>query len=238
MTKKFGNDWIKHVKISSNRISKWKERRTIEEKRLKGVALESRLIYYSDFYDLKSIIDKHWDDGLMVVFQDKKSVSLFLEEIEKFRDPNAHRRELFEYQKYLIKGISGEIRTRIMKYRGKKEDPNDYFPVIEAVNDSLGNCAENTRYAQIIQSKQLVKVGNTIEIIGYSTDPLGDVLEYSIARIGHTNWSKSNRGIISFMQSDIGKCCDIQIKVRSKRDYHAYGNFDDYVQFRYVVIPE
>lgn len=238
LSKSLGSNWLENLKISSDRIEKWKDRRKIEEKRLKDVALEARLIYYSDFYDLRSIINKHWDDGLKDVFLDKKTVILYLEEIEKFRDPNAHRRELFEYQKHLIKGISGEIRTRIMKFRGKKENPDDFFPVLEAVNDNIGNSIENPVYAHSIISKQIMKVGDEIELIGYSTDPLGEELEYSIARINNKNWSSSNKGKIKFEKSDIGRCCDIQIMVRSKRDYHAYTNFDDYVQFRYIVTPE
>ena len=108
-SKQFDSNWIDSLKISSDRITKWKERQSMENVRLKGKILEPRLIYYADFYDLKSIIEKHWEDGFKDVFQDKKSTIVFLDEAEKLRDPNAHRRELFEYQKHLIRGISGEI---------------------------------------------------------------------------------------------------------------------------------
>lgn len=238
LTKRFGPDWIKDLNISADRIQRWRDRRSVEESRLKGNILEARLIYYSDFYDLQNIIDKHWDDGFLDVFQDKKTVSIFLKEAEKLRDPNAHRRELFDYQKHLIKGISGELRTRIMKYRGKKENPDDFFPVVEAVTDSLGISISNPGYAQCIQSGKVLKVGDTVEIIAFSTDPLGGEIEYSIDRIGHNNWSKSNKATITFEKSDIGRCCDIQIKVKSTRDFHAYGDFDDYAEIRYVVLPE
>lgn len=238
LTKHFGSNWIDSLKISHDRISKWKERQTTEEARLKGNILEARIIYYSDFYDLKNIIDKHWENGFVEVFQDKKTVTIFLEEAEKLRDPNAHRRELFEYQKHLIKGISGEIRTRIMKYRGKKENPDDFFPVVEAVTDSLGNNISNSVYAQSIQSGKVLKVGDTVEIIAYSTDPLGGEIEYSINRIGKKTWTKNNKTTITFEKADIGRCCDIQIMVRSTRDFHAYSDFDDYVQIRYTVLPE
>jgi hypothetical protein len=238
LTKHFGQNWIDSIKISPDRISKWKVRQSDEEARLKGNVLEARLIYYSDFYDLKNIIDKHWDDGFVEVFQDKKTVKLFLEEAEKLRDPNAHRRELFEYQKHLIKGISGELRTRIMKYRGKKVNPDDFFPVVEAVTDSLGNSISNSVYAQIIQSCKVLKIGDTVEIIAYSTDPLGGAVEYSISRISERSWTKNNKVTITFERADIGRSCDIQIMVRSERDFHAYGEFDDYVAIRYIVLPE
>lgn len=237
-SKKFGSNWIDSLKIPSERITKWIERQSVENVRLKGKTLEPRLIYYADFYDLKSIIEKHWEDSFKDVFQDKKSTIVLLEEAEKLRDPNAHRRELFEYQKHLICGISGEIRTRIMAYRGKKENPDDYFPIVEAVSDSLGNKLTNTVYAQIIESCIVVKVGDTVDILTYSTDPLGGEIEYNIGRIGNQNWSKDNRATIIFEKSDIGRCCDINIKIRSIREHHAYNNFDDYITLRYIVLPD
>lgn len=238
LNKKFGTNWIDQLKISDERVKKWKEKQLIEEARLKGNILENRLIYYSDFYDLKSIIDKHWNDGLIEVFHDKKTVTLFLEEAEKLRDPNAHRRELFDYQKHLIKGVSGELRTRIMKYRGKKENPEDFFPMIESVTDNLGNRISSTGNPQLISSNQAVKSGDIIEIIAHSTDPLGDSIEFSIERNGKHNWTKENRAKIIFDNDDIGLTCDIYIYVRSLRDFHAYHDHDDRIIIRYIVLPQ
>jgi hypothetical protein len=157
--------------------------------------------------------------------------------MEKLRDPNAHRRELKQYQKHLIVGISGELRTRIMKYRGKREEVDDYFPVVEAVTDSLGNNASNTTYAQAIVARSPVRVGDEVEIRISSTDPMGEELEYSIARIGQKDWRKENWRTITFHEEDIGKICDINVMVRSSRPYHAYRDFDDFLMYRYVVLP-
>ncbi len=234
---KFGSNWENRLSISTDRVSKWRIRQEDESKRLRGFNLDSRLIYYSDFYDLKSVIDKHWDDGFKDVFKEKKEILVFLETLEKFRDPNAHRRELIDYQKHLIVGISGYIRGIMMQYRGKRENPDDFFPVIDSVSDSLGNQVSNPNYAHHIASKVIVHVGDEVEITGYSIDPCGGTIEYSIARICQKNWSESNRGIIKFTESDIGRCCDIQIMIRTTRSYHAYSDFDHYVQIRYVVLP-
>ena len=238
LSKKFGADWINSLRITSERIQKWRERKEAEETRLRGVPLETRLIYYADFYDLSNIIDKHWDDDLRDVFQDKKNTMFFLKEAEKFRDPHAHRRELFDYQKHLIKGISGEIRTRIMMYRGKGENPDNYFPVIEAANDSIGNGVTNPGYARIVVSEKVMRVGDSVEIICYSSDPMGGELLYSIAkqRMGFI-WRKENKSTVTFKREDIGRICDIHVYVKSDRRFHAYGEFDEYVSFRYVVIP-
>ncbi len=237
LKREYGDDWIDHLAIPKDRITHWKERREIEIKRLSGTPLEERLIYYSDFYDLKNILSKHWNEEIKKAFGDKKRMEVFFEELEKLRDPNAHRRELFDYQKHLIKGISGYVRTNIMKYRGKKEDIDDYFPVIESVRDSLGNSAINPGYAQAILSPITLRVGDEVEISVTSIDPYGDELEYSIARIGHKEWGTSNKVILKFSADDIGKTCDINVMIKSKRNYHAYNDFDDYVWFRYVVLP-
>lgn len=236
LSKKYGPNWIGEMKIPSSRVASWKARKDVEAKRLTGEALEDRLLYYANLYDIQTIISKNWDH-FHAALGKKKEIEVLLSEVEKLRDPNAHRRELKKYQRYLIAGISGEIRTRIMKYRGKKEDADDYFPVIEAVADSLGNNASNTSYAQHIVSKVSVRVGDEVEIKVFSTDPLGGELEYSISRIGAKRWNESNNRTIVFSEEDIGRCCDINVMVRSKRSYYAYSDFDDYVMYRYEVLP-
>lgn len=233
---KHGSNWIEILKVSPERIDNWKSRMETERKRLKGRALDARLLYYSDFYDLKEIITKHWD-LFKDVFEDKKRIEVFLGELEKLRDPNAHRRELYEYQKSLVIGISGEIRMSIMKYRGKKMDVNDYFPKIESVRDSYGTNVSNPCYAQMIINNNPFKVGDSVEITAFSTDPQGDKLQFSIERIGTKNWISTNKKIITFEEKDIGKCCDINVMIRSTRSYYAYSDFDDYVMFRYIVLP-
>lgn len=235
LLKKYGSEWVDKMNMSAGRVANWRERKKVEARRLNEEALEDRLLYYADFYDLQTIISKNWDQ-FKEAFK-KKEIEVFLSELEKLRDPNAHRRELKDYQKHLIIGLSGEIRIRIMKYRGKKEDADDYFPAIEAVADSLGNNASNTSYAQPIPSQTTVRVGDEVEIEVFSTDPLGDELEYSISRIGEKFWQDANSAKIVFAEEDIGRCCDINVMVRSKRKYHAYSDFDDYVMYRYEVLP-
>lgn len=237
LSRRYGTEWVSAVKVSADRVARWKDRQETEQKRLATDALEGRILYYADFYDLRSIISKHWDDGFAEAFGEKKTVEVLLNEMEKLRDPNAHRRELHEYQKHLVLGVSGELRTRIMKSRGKRESPDDYFPVVEAVTDSLGNKASNTAYAQAIYAATPVRVGDQVEIQVFSTDPLGGELDFSIARIGSKDWNPSNARVISFVESDIGRTCDINVMVRSQRTYHAYHDFDDYVMYRYVVLP-
>lgn len=94
---RFGGDWIDKCGASPQRIDNWRHRRATEVKRQRAGAVEDRLLYYADFYDLSTILKKHYDDEA-VGFSDAlgkwKTIEVFLEELEKLRDPHAHQREL------------------------------------------------------------------------------------------------------------------------------------------------
>jgi hypothetical protein len=94
-----GQDWIDRCGVSPERIERWKERREVETKRQNSGSVEERLLYYADFYDLKVILKKHWSGEFSTVFGDWKKMEVWLTELEKLRDPDAHRRELLPHQK-------------------------------------------------------------------------------------------------------------------------------------------
>jgi hypothetical protein len=240
LERKFGSNWEVHLKVTENRIAQWKARLEAEEKRLAGRALDSRLLYYSDFYDLKEIVKKHWDDGFKDVFSDLRMVEVFMEQMEKLRDPNAHRRELSSHQKCLIVGVSGELRIRIMQFRGKGENVDDYFPVIESARDNLGNSYPLSHSGNVVVAQQVLRVGDTIEFYVTSTDPNGGALEYTFTRNGGgpDEWSKLNYKSITLTEAAISKACDFGIKIRSDKGYTALpAGYDDIVWFRYTVLP-
>jgi hypothetical protein len=229
-----GKDWFDSCGITPERIIKWKERKETEEKTQKYSAIEKRLLYYSDFYDLINIIDKNWDKGFNDVFGNKATTMVFLGLLEDFRNPEAHRREFLPHQKNLIIGISGEIRNRIVLYRSKKETGEDYFPRLESVRDNLENTwvqGDNN-----INTNLTLRVGDTLQFFITATDPMGEDLEYSI---GLDKWQSSNFIEIKLTEKHISKKRDFLISVRSKRSYHAnsFGS-DDAVVFSYQILPK
>src|SRR5690606_16955876 len=117
LSNRYGGEWIDKCGVSPERVKRWQERKGIEEKRQEAGAIEERLLYYADFYDLRTILKKNWGLEFSKVFGEWKTMEVWLTEMEKLRDPDAHRRELLPHQKHLILGISGEIRTRLIKYR-------------------------------------------------------------------------------------------------------------------------
>jgi len=240
LEKRFGSDWINNSGVSQDRIRNWRERKETEVKRQEAGAVEERLLYYADFYDLSAILKKHWSDeavGFSKALGKWKTIDVFLNELEKLRDPNAHQRELLPHQKYLILGISGEIRNRLIRYRSKMETSEDYYPRLESVRDNLGNVWMPPLPALLTGDR--LRVGDTLEFIVSATDPLGETLSYKIRRAygDNDNWQEDNVLRLTMTPQDVRNDFKVLIYMRSPRPYHARGSWDDDVIFRYEVMP-
>lgn len=237
MNEEKGSDWINSCGISPDRIIQWKERRETEKKKQKFGTPENRLLYYSDFYDLSSIIDKNWNDKFKAALGDKATILLFLRILDDFRNPDAHRRELLPHQKHLIIGISGEIRNRIILYRSKKETGEDYFPRIESVRDNLGNLC--TPEKMFVDTNLILRPGDKLTFVVTASDPLGEALEYECFQsLGpDTNWQESNIIEIEIEDKHIAKKQVFYVSIRSKRIYHALKYSDDQASFSYTILP-
>lgn len=121
---KLGDNWAEHCGVTPERITKWRERKETESKRQEAGVTDERLIYYADFYDLATMLKKHWTH-FAPALGDQRTMDVWLSELEKLRDPDAHRRELLPHQKHLVLGISGEIRNRLVRFRSKQEMAED-----------------------------------------------------------------------------------------------------------------
>lgn len=234
--KQFGENWEAECGVSPERLEKWRERKSVEAKRQEAGVVEERLLYYADFYDLKAILKKHWAGIFSQSLGDWKTMEVWLNELEKLRDPDAHRRELLPHQHYLAVGISGEIRTRIIRFRSEQETADSYFPRIESVRDGLGTIWTVGKAAMLWTGRN-VNVGDTIDFVITATDPLGAPLQYSVSADGDFSWQEENAGSLTFNKTHIGKDRRVFIAIRSPREYHAELNNDDMVVFCYAVLP-
>ncbi|MFC6999559.1 Swt1 family HEPN domain-containing protein [Rufibacter roseus] len=232
-----GTDWISTCGVSQQRINHWVERKSIEEKKHKFGTAEGRLIYYSDFYDLLTILDKSWNNVFKDALGDKKEVDVFLKTLDMFRNTDAHRREALPHQKHLIIGIAGELRNRITLYRSRMETGEDYFPRIESARDNYGGSWVIGDH--IITSKSVLRPGDWLTFVISATDPLGEQLEYCC--LGNSKWSVSNIIEFEIENKHISKLTDFILCIRSKRDFHAYNSLDpkdDMIIFRYSILPK
>lgn len=236
LSRKLGRNWENISGVTAERIEKWRERKSIEAKNNAAVAIEDRLIYYADFYDIYTILDKNWNGEIKHALGDKKEIDIFLKQLDKFRNSDAHRRELFPHQKALVIGISGEIRTRIIRYRNKMENIEDFFPKLESIRDNLGNSWIPGK-PKVINTNSILKVGDTLEFVVAATDPEGLELTYHINPGGKK--TTDNNLIYEVTNDNIGKESRLTIGMSSPREYHAVaGNAcDDWVTFIYSVLP-
>jgi hypothetical protein len=239
LSEKLGADWADNCGVSSERVQIWQARKAEEEKRQKFGTVEERLIYYADFYDLKTILKKNWEGEFSEAFGDWKIIEVWLDELGRLRDPDAHRRELLPHQKHLAVGIVGEIRTRIVRYRSKQETSEDYFPRIESIRDNYGNIYAYKSMPMIL-TNTILSHNDIIEFVITASDPLDGDLEYGIALgglISNAIWQKENIFIVNILEKHIGKNFGIYLYIRSPRKFRAHGSHDDSISFVYDVLP-
>ena len=237
LSKKFGGEWVDKCGVSPERVQRWQERKGEEEKRQKFGTIDERLIYYADFYDLKTILKKNWDGEFSEAFGDWKTMEVWLDELCKLRDPDAHRRELLPHQKHLGVGIAGEIRTRLVRYRSKKETSEDYFPRIESVRDSLGNMYPSDT-GDYVLTKKILHPNDIIDFVITASDPYDAPLEYGIKANIYRNvlWQKENSFSVK-IDKYVRKRFIITLYIRSPRRFRAYEDHDDSVEFYYTLLP-
>lgn len=178
-----------NYKVSSDRIEKWKEKREIENKKNKGLNFETRIIYYSDFYDLKTIVLKDWDLFLKI-FHDKKRFEVFFSELENYRNTISHGRNLTLSQETLLKGILLDLKNQITIFHNKNEMKEDFFIRITKINDNLGNIWEKGNKS----GHPILRVGDDYELLVEANDPKGRKIKYKIFTLGNFQMEQeSNR---------------------------------------------
>jgi len=240
LQEKLGSGWESKSGVSAERLAKWQERKTIEGKRQDAGAVDERLIYYADFYDLQIILKKHWQH-FAAALGDLKTTEVWLAELEKVRDPDAHRRELLPHQRDLILGVSGELRTKIARFRSAQETSDSYYPRVEFAADNMGN-SWKPGDATYVRTNTKLRPGDMLEYVVTATDPLGEALEYQrtlgAGSPGHsTEWHSKGAFKLLVTDADVAKLVFGTVSVRSKRKYHAHGTYDDHIAFTYEVLP-
>jgi hypothetical protein len=241
LSQNLGQDWVDKCGVTSDRVTKWRERKETEAKQQEAGVVDERLIYYADFYDLKTILKKNWSGPFSEALGDLKTFEIWLDELEKLRDPEAHRRELLPHQKHLAIGISGEIRGRIIRFRSRRETTDDCFPRIESARDSLGNIwvpLGGPGDTHTVSTRMALRPGDSVEFVVTASDPEGLPLQYGIiANSGEVLWQESGVFSVTFSEKDIGVFAFVQLSIKSPRSYHARRSDDDSVMFSYQILP-
>lgn len=242
LSNKFGENWIDLCGVSSDRIQQWKDRQIEDERRF--CHYEPRLIYYADFYDLKNILKKNWDKGLSQVFSKYKNYEVFLNLLNEFRNPDAHRRELLPYQKHLIVGISGKIRTDITRYFSMIDTSESYYPRIESVQDSVGNTWAMGK-SEAFDKQKVLRPGEQVQFKVSGTDPKGEPISFGLHPMTTPHaveWNSSGDFSFTVKESHVQNKLWVSLLLKSDREFHAtrevgVGPVDAIVKFGYEVLP-
>lgn len=198
-------------KVSEQRITIWKEKREIETKKYKGLIFENRLIYFSDFYDLKTIISKNWELFSPILIN-KKRFEIFFSEVETFRNTISHGRNLLSGQENLLKGITSDLKNLITVYHNKNEMKEDFFIQILKINDNLGNVWEDNSST----NKPTLRVGDEYELYIEANDPKDRKIEYELFTLGDfTITQESQRFIFTIENKLVSESVQFYVVVRT-----------------------
>lgn len=237
LAENLGRDWLDRSGVTPERIERWKGRQEEERRKIRSRGIEERLLYYADFYDLPVILKKHWP-LFEPCFGKWRPMDVYLEKLDDFRNPDAHRRDLFPYEINLILGISGFIRTAITNFRSNKSPTDEYFPRFEHVTDSFGNVA--TPQQKGVSTGRILRPGDEVYFIAKGWDSKGERCQYELGIfVGRTivDWTENENLKWTVEEEDIEQNANIYVYLRSSRKYHASSGFDDSVYFEYDVLP-
>ena len=128
---------------------------------------------------------------------------------------------------------------RIARYRHRRETAEDYFPRIDEVLDNMGN-RWTCGMGKMVFTKALLKPGDELEIVVKVFDPDSWTLQYGFKPDSslEISWGDSNRLFYRVKERDVKQPFFVTLLVRSSRNYHAMGSFDDFVNLGYAVVPK
>jgi hypothetical protein len=243
LSAELGPDWIQASGLSAATLEQLAERRDEEAKRRQGGTVDSNLLRYSNFYDLKILINKHWA-RFQPVLGDKKSFDVYFGRIEDFRNAPAHSRELLPFERDLLAGTAGEIRNRITISRSTMGPDKEFYPRIESVLDNFGQEFLPGRNDVGFMSPLSLTVGQELEFRCRGWDPNGREMIWALANasilgiiIDEAKGIQVSLRMIA-TEEFVGDRFEPTITLSSSGQYHRFaGRYDDSARFYYRVLP-
>lgn len=229
-----------------------------EHKRRDGVQVSDDLLSYTEFTALTTLIEKNWDRGFHQVFEDKKRTDAFFRAVEDVRNTIAHSRQLVQFERDLIAGISGQLRNQITLWRQQQGDlARRYYPVIESIIDSFGRVATNGTYTSGPDNPVRVEVGQPVSFDCVASDFRQRGLTWQVwvrrpldfTPVMQPNLTLRNSGTFSVTlrptEQHVGENVFVLFTVASpgpywRHNYHpatGHVNFDDIQQLEFAISP-
>jgi len=234
LEKQYGENWINKLELSPERVAEWEKRKQEDNLRHHATTIDENLINYASLDDLKHVLLVSWEGDFIDAFGDYKLMETYINILNRYRNPDIHRRPLLTFQKHLILGITGEIRNKLSVFRSYKELDREGFPRIESVRDNLGNIWVPGKPSRI-KTAMTIHVGDVLEFVVTAIDPQDGDLLYSL---NGKSWSTGNVLTQFIEPRHISKNSTFSVLVRSERKFHAFPmGYDDRIAFEYQVLP-
>jgi hypothetical protein len=116
-------------------------------------------------------LKKHWNGDFAEALGEWKRSEILFDELGSYRDPDAHRRQLLSHQQSFALGIEGDIRSRLIRWRSRREQVDDCFPQIESARDSLGNLWMSSMASDMCRTEITLHPGDKIDFVVTARDP-------------------------------------------------------------------
>jgi len=234
LEKQYGDNWINKLELSPEKIEEWKQRKQDDNLRHHATTIEEHLINYASLDHLKHVLLTNWEGDFIDALGDYKLIETYINILNRYRNPDIHRRPLLTFQKHLILGITGEIRNKLSVFRSLKELNQEGFPRIESIRDNLGNIWVPGKPSRI-KTSMTIHAGDVLEFVITAIDPQDGDLLYAM---DNKLWGPGNVLTQFIEPRHITKKATFSIMIRSERKFHAFPmGYDDRIAFEYQVLP-
>lgn len=233
--------WIDHVQPAEKREDLAK-RRTEETKRRAPANVPQDLLEYTHFYELRKLIAANWD-WFVPILGSKREFEVWADRIEDYRNAPAHSRELLAFERALLEGIAGHIRTRVSTFRSSRGPDMNLYPVIESATDSFGNIFSDVdpeSMSNIFVVSAVLTPGDEVSFKLRAWDPQDRRIDWELSSGNHSKVSGTGTEVTLVWQvskKDVSVYTHVRIRMTAVGEYHRFGSYDGTVTFRYRVDP-
>lgn len=100
---------------------------------------EHDIVFYLELSDIITITLNKWQYFKKVVGPSRARWTQESQMLRTLRNTQRHGRRLVEFEEDLLRGIAGDIRNRVTRYRSEMDPKENWWPRIESVQDSFGS---------------------------------------------------------------------------------------------------
>lgn len=248
-----GSDW-QDAKGAPNK-DELDKRRQEEAKRRDGTVVSDDLLDYTETYHLTDIVEKNWE-SFKPVFDDKARTVAFFGVLKDVRNSIAHSRDLVPFERDLISGIAGQLRSQVALFRSMNNSSSRYYPLIEDVVDNFGHRGMKSGEAGSYSPTLRLEVGDTLTFSGKAFNAKGKPVRWYIITGSVFPASTRKKEVAvgdsvtfnyTISEDDVSESRLLVIRIESDSKYHlrAISNltldsaepYDDERGFWYSVNP-